>query len=234
MDALLWQRLHGGSTHFPIVLLLVSVGFDAVAWRSRDDGLRRGLHAAGLAAAVVGVAGGSAAVITGLFLSNGQWVGSGLERIHHLFVWPAFALCLGLVLVRVFRRGRVSPRGFRFYLSGMSLASALMMGAGYWGGEMLLGAKGKPGTAASLMLDKQAPALARGHDLFLMNCAHCHGDDARGTDEGADLTRLRKSDARIASLVTNGIKGQMPRFGAKLHDEDVRQLIQFLHSVNTI
>ena len=65
-----------------------------------------------------------------------------------------------------------------------------------------------------------------------MNCAHCHGDDARGTDEAPNLRRLRKSDARIASLITNGIKGEMPRFGAKLHDEDVRELIHFLHSLN--
>ena len=232
MDAIFWQRLHGGSTHFPIVLLLVSVGFDAVAWRSRDEALRRGLHAAGIASAVVGVLGGCAAVVTGLFLTNGQLLGSGFERIHHLFVWPAFGLCLALVATRLLLRRQISRRGFRVYLGGMSVASALMMGAGYWGGEMLLGAEVKDRADTSTQIEAQAPTVARGHDLFLMNCAHCHGDDARGTDEAPNLRRLRKSDARIASLITNGIKGEMPRFGAKLHDEDVRELIHFLHSLN--
>ena len=65
-----------------------------------------------------------------------------------------------------------------------------------------------------------------------MNCAHCHGDDARGTDEAPDLTKFHKSEARIASVVKNGIKGEMPRFGQKLTDENVRLLTLFLRSVN--
>ena len=231
MRALFWQRLHGASTHFPIVLLLVSVGFDAVARRFRDENFRRGLHAAGLASAVVGASGGCAAVITGLFLTNGQLLGSGFERIHHLFVWPAFGLCLGLVAMRLLLREQISRRGFGLYLGGMSLASGLMMGAGYWGGEMLLGAEGKDRAAISTEVGAQTATVARGHDLFLMNCAHCHGDDARGTEEAPDLTTLKKSDARIASLIANGIKGEMPRFGSKLREEDVRELIRFLHSL---
>jgi len=67
--------------------------------------------------------------------------------------------------------------------------------------------------------------------LFLMNCAHCHGDDAHGTEEAPDLTTLRKSDTRIASVVKNGIKGEMPRFDQKLSDDSVRLLTLFLHSV---
>jgi len=231
MSNLLWAKMHGGVTHFPIVLLLVSVGFDAVAWRLRDEGLRRGLHAAGLASAVVGVLGGCVAVVTGLFLTDGQVLGNGLERMHHLFVWQAFGLCLALVASRLLLRGRISNRGFGIYLAGMGLASALTMGAGYWGGEMLLGAEEKGRTTASPPAKDRTLTVARGHELFLMNCAHCHGDDARGTEEGPNLTRLRKSDAGIATVVANGIKGQMPRFGEKLHEEDVHDLIQFLHSL---
>ena len=72
--------------------------------------------------------------------------------------------------------------------------------------------------------------LERGRSLFLMNCAHCHGDDATG-DEGPDLHGLAKSDARIAALINNGIKGEMPRFGAKLGASDVQAIIEFLHSL---
>lgn len=70
----------------------------------------------------------------------------------------------------------------------------------------------------------------RGYSLFLMNCAHCHGSDARG-DEGPDLHGVTKSDARISSLIKNGIKGEMPKFGEKLTDTDVQALIAFVKSL---
>lgn len=70
----------------------------------------------------------------------------------------------------------------------------------------------------------------RGQSLFERNCAHCHGDDARG-DEGPDLHRLKKSDARITKVVTQGIKGEMPAFGAKLNEADVKALIGFLRTL---
>ena len=76
MNASFWQRIHGGSTHFPIVLVLASVVFDFIAWRSRDEVLRRGLHAAGLGSAVVGMLGGIGAVIGGLILTRRPRPGS--------------------------------------------------------------------------------------------------------------------------------------------------------------
>ena len=71
---------------------------------------------------------------------------------------------------------------------------------------------------------------AQGRHLFLMNCAHCHGDDARG-DEGPDLHNLHRSDAKIHEVITAGIKGEMPSFGKKLGDPDVRQLIAYLRAL---
>ena len=70
----------------------------------------------------------------------------------------------------------------------------------------------------------------QGYTLFLNNCAHCHGSDARG-DEGPDLHGVTSSDARISSVIKNGIKGEMPKFGAKLTDIDVQALITFVRSI---
>src|SRR5260221_6802505 len=70
----------------------------------------------------------------------------------------------------------------------------------------------------------------QGYTLFLMNCAHCHGSDARG-DEGPDLHGVTKSVVRISSLIKNGIKGEMPKFGEKLTDTDVQALIAFVRSL---
>jgi len=75
-----------------------------------------------------------------------------------------------------------------------------------------------------------SPLAAQGQHLFLMNCAHCHADDARG-DEGPDLHGLRKTDARLNTLINNGIKGEMPRFNQKLSASDVQALIAFLNSL---
>jgi cytochrome c oxidase cbb3-type subunit 3 len=71
---------------------------------------------------------------------------------------------------------------------------------------------------------------AKGRQLFLMNCAHCHADDATG-DEGPDLHGTTKSDARITSMIKNGVKGQMPKFAAKLSDADIKALIAFIRSL---
>jgi mono/diheme cytochrome c family protein len=72
--------------------------------------------------------------------------------------------------------------------------------------------------------------VASGGRLFLMNCAHCHGDDATG-DEGPDLHGLRKTDARLRVVISNGIKGEMPRFAAKLAPADLDALVAYLNSL---
>ena len=74
------------------------------------------------------------------------------------------------------------------------------------------------------------PLVAEGRRLYLMNCAHCHAPDASG-DEGPDLRGVKKSDARISSMILNGVKGEMPRFGSKFKDADVQELIAYIRSL---
>src|SRR5258707_2782149 len=101
-----WQRLHGGSSHFPIVLLRASVAFDFVARPLRDLSLRRGLHAAGLGSAIVGVLGGCGAVVSGLVMTGGHILGDGQGKMYHLVVWPSFSLAGSLVACRLSRRAK--------------------------------------------------------------------------------------------------------------------------------
>jgi len=70
----------------------------------------------------------------------------------------------------------------------------------------------------------------KGRSLFLKNCAHCHGDDAKG-DEGPDLHGLRKSDAWIEKRIRNGIKGEMPAFREKFQADDIAAIISFLRTL---
>lgn len=76
------------------------------------------------------------------------------------------------------------------------------------------------------------PDVFGGKHLFLMNCAHCHGDDAHG-DEGPDLYNLHKSDARIHQVIVSGIKGEMPSFAKKLGDSEIKQLTAYLRTLKT-
>ncbi len=73
-------------------------------------------------------------------------------------------------------------------------------------------------------------AASRGRSLFLRNCAHCHGDDARG-DEGPDLHGLHRTDDWLARRINNGLKGEMPAFGEKFSAGDVNALIAYLHTL---
>jgi mono/diheme cytochrome c family protein len=228
MTGLLWQRLHGGSTHLPIVLLPLSLVFDLIALRQRDSATRRAFNSAALALAFTGLAGGCAAVIAGLAMTHGELLGTGKEKVHHLFVWPAMTLSVALGAARFFFRRNLTGARLWSYLAGTGIVSMLMLGVGYSGGELLL-----QSPTANVSSRQQPADMARGRDLFVMNCAHCHGQDARGTDEGPDLTKFHKSDARIFSAVKNGIKGEMPRFDQKLSDADVGDLVRFIRSLNS-
>jgi uncharacterized membrane protein len=137
-DQTFWLRMHGGATHFPIVLLFVSVLLDLLAIYWPDDAARRGLHAAGSLLACIAVIGSVGAVISGLVISRWRTMGTGSLLRHHVFVWPAFAISIALVIWRLLMRDRASARAFGIYICGMALASLLTFAAGYWGGEMAL------------------------------------------------------------------------------------------------
>jgi hypothetical protein len=133
-----WLRLHGGATHFPIVLLFVSVLLDGLALCWPDKRARPGFHSAAAVLASIAVVASFGAVISGLVIGRWRTMGTGSLLRHHLFVWPAFALSIALVVWRLLRGERASVRGFAIYIGGMTVASALMFAAGYWGGEMAL------------------------------------------------------------------------------------------------
>jgi len=116
--------------------------------------------------------------------------------------------------------------------SGMALAGMFGMALVIRHGQSSIAI---PAFATSAQAAIKPPELtadaAQGRHLFLMNCAHCHGDDAHG-DEGPDLHNLHRSDARIHEVITAGIKGEMPSFVKKLGDPDVRQLIAYLRTLH--
>lgn len=102
-----------------------------------------------------------------------------------------------------------------------------------------------PGSGpACRVLPLAAPPLAaegslsgdagHGRKLFVQSCAHCHGDDARGSGEdgeGPDLFRLAIGNARIAAVIRGGIPDEMPSFAKKHHAPDIADLTSYLRTL---
>lgn len=69
-----------------------------------------------------------------------------------------------------------------------------------------------------------------GRLLFLKNCAHCHGADARG-DEGPDLHNLDWTDEQIIARIRNGKKNQMTAFAGKLSADQISRLKDYVRTL---
>ena len=134
MDSGLWARLHGAAIHFPVALSIFATICDtaALCFWSRPPATR--LLAAGGYALYFGACGSIPAVISGLVVTRGNLWGHDALRWHHLFVWPAWALLIGLAVWRLLRSGEPTRREHAISLSGVWLMAGLMSGAGHWGG----------------------------------------------------------------------------------------------------
>lgn len=141
MDNSFWVHAHGGLTHFPIALLMVSAAFDlaaAILPDSPDKVRRLSLRAAGFYTLMLAALGACGAVVSGLLLSHGEVWGKGNMARHHVFLWPAFGLLLFLAVWRLALSKTASAAALRIYLAVVVMAALLMGAAGFWGGELLL------------------------------------------------------------------------------------------------
>ena len=113
---------------------------------------------------------------------------------------------------------RYGPELMAVCVAGVSLAGAL-----------LIGLRAQPELPAARIASAE-----RGRHLFVQSCAHCHGNDARGSGEdgdGPDLARLAIGNARIASVISSGIPEEMPSFAKKHGAADLADLIAYLRTV---
>lgn len=138
-DAHFWDRVHGGSTHLPIALALMSALLDGVGSIVPPGRIRESLRLSGYFSLLLASLGAVPAVISGMMLTNWDASGSGMTLLHHCFVWPSFGLLIVLVVWRSIVRDRTSRIGFSIYFITILTATVLVSIAGFWGGEMALG-----------------------------------------------------------------------------------------------
>jgi uncharacterized membrane protein len=139
LAANIWEMMHGGSTHLPIALMLISAVFDGLGCVMRTDRLKEQFHAAGFFTLIAGALATFPAVLSGLVLARWDIGGTGPLFWHHVFIWPSFTLLLGLSVWRLIVRTKRSRAGLLVYLAFAVLAAVLVSAAGFWGGEILLG-----------------------------------------------------------------------------------------------
>jgi uncharacterized membrane protein len=137
MNSIFWSHVHGGVTHFPVALIFSAAFFETIGFLFSSR--QRDFRATGYWLLVFSGISSFGAVFSGLALSKWAISGKGLLFEHHLFVWPAFALLVGLTSWRVMVGQSPSRRAFAIYLSLLAAACVLVGAAGLSGGKLLLG-----------------------------------------------------------------------------------------------
>lgn len=92
-------------------------------------------------------------------------------------------------------------------------------------------ATSSPQTAAA----KPAPAVmpatgGNGEELYARHCSGCHGDDGKG-GFGPDLSgdyKYGKTVAAVIESIADGRPGNMPSFGKKLSEDEIKSLTDFI------
>jgi mono/diheme cytochrome c family protein len=83
------------------------------------------------------------------------------------------------------------------------------------------------------------PAVADDAEaLYKSKCQVCHGADGKGSPAGQKLgvrdfhspEVAKESDAELITITKDG-KGKMPKFGGKLTDDQIKQLIKYIRSL---
>jgi len=71
---------------------------------------------------------------------------------------------------------------------------------------------------------------ASGRQLFVQNCARCHGNDAKGKN-GPRLAGKALSLEEIEQTVTDGRPPKMPSFGKQLSSTEVKAVSAYVRSL---
>ncbi|MEM0943652.1 MAG: c-type cytochrome, partial [Pseudomonadota bacterium] len=88
-----------------------------------------------------------------------------------------------------------------------------------------------------LSLSGAAEGSVEGEELYLDNCAGCHGDEALGDPEQgapnlADAIWLYGGDRdAVITSITNARFGVMPAWNTRLSEAEIRQVAHYVHSL---
>jgi mono/diheme cytochrome c family protein len=118
--------------------------------------------------------------------------------------------------------------------------------AGILGAVLVLGAvfaDATPGSDLGNPIPDTVTSASAGQNVFLANCASCHGVDARGGGPQAGTTQVRPpslvsghlnshTDGDIFFWISNGLPGGMPAWASSLSETDRWNVVNYLRSIN--
>ena len=113
------------------------------------------------------------------------------------------------------------------------LATVVAMGVGLGG---LIGIGCAVGANACPFVDEPFTSTD-GEEIWLANCALCHGIDAAGSPQNARAPSLVDGPsagltrAELVARIQDGSVGLMPRFEGKLTDEQIRAVAEYVLSL---
>ena len=106
-----------------------------------------------------------------------------------------------------------------------------------WACALLTGCRS---TSPPKPLDQLTPTEQAGHAVYVERCSLCHYDRQAGALHGPSLLGLYKkpylpsgapaNDDRVSTTIVHG-RNNMPAQGANLTDEDLTQLLAYLHTL---
>lgn len=140
MDAQVWSKVHGAMTHFPIACAPCAALADAAGRLCARKYFAPHLHAFSAWLISIAAVASVPAVASGLLMTKGRMLGHGALRLHHLYVWPAFAFLIGAAFWRWLSGARMSENAGAVYAALIWLSTGLILTAAYWGGEMMIAA----------------------------------------------------------------------------------------------
>jgi mono/diheme cytochrome c family protein len=98
----------------------------------------------------------------------------------------------------------------------------------------------RPNLPPSKPLSELTPEEASGHTVFQSHCARCHRANSQDSFKGPGLQGLYKqkylpsgapaNDDRVTSAILHG-RGMMPSFANDLNDQQLDNLIAYLHTL---
>lgn len=72
----------------------------------------------------------------------------------------------------------------------------------------------------------------RGQQVFANNgCGWCHEGSGTAAGRGPPLAGTKRSNDFLATRIMNGKPGSMPAFGGNFDDQQLNDLIAFIHSI---
>lgn len=121
----------------------------------------------------------------------------------------------------------MSERGsVKIWILGFLVASGVGLG-GLVGIGCAIGANACP-------FGESSPEPTTGREVFVANCALCHGVDGAGTRQNPAAPSLvappssERTMAALMAAIESGSPGRMPRFEGKLTDEQIRMVAEYV------